>query len=353
VKALFTRESRFESVSVTTTDNNMSEATLPTWSDYFDSMQDLAIDADDAKQSSFRVYTAGDVTEASECIFALFHGGGHSSMSWALAASLIKNSSSSKHPYGCIAFDYRAHGHTTFEGPEDLSTETLVNDAFTVLSRVLPTSQSDIPVPVVLVGHSVGGGVVVHLALASAANAAAGNTEKVIPGLSGVVVIDVVEGSALASLALMPLFLSKRPASFGCLEDAIEWSIKSSTLHNIASAKISIPAQLKVDPDSGAYVWRTDLAKTEPWWQDWYTGLSAKFLSIKVTKMLIVAGRDRMDDELTVAQMQGKFQFVLVGSVGHCVQEDAPETVAEKLVEFAQRNRFKDMAKLNAKLKKK
>eukprot|EP00475_Leptophrys_vorax_P036705 TRINITY_DN6249_c0_g1_i1.p1 TRINITY_DN6249_c0_g1~~TRINITY_DN6249_c0_g1_i1.p1 ORF type:complete len:338 (+),score=88.21 TRINITY_DN6249_c0_g1_i1:312-1325(+) len=333
------------------------EKSFPTWDEFFDTSESIPLDPDDLTKGSFQAYTVGDVTASSDCIFALFHGGGHTSMSWAQAARLIKAHSTAKNPLGCIAFDYRGHGLTTVEGPEDISNDTLASDALTVLNRMLPaapeSSSSDVPVPVVLVGHSVGGAAVVHTALASAANAAEGALDKTIRGLSGVVVIDVVEGSALAWIAMMPLFLSKRPKSFGSLEDAVSWAVKSNTLASEASAKISIPAQLKMDPDEGYYVWRTDLAKTEPWWQQWYTGLSSKFLSLKVPKMLIVAGRDRMDDELTVAQMQGKFQFVLVGDCGHCVQEDAPATVADALSQFALRNRFKDMAKLNAKLKKK
>jgi protein phosphatase methylesterase 1 len=53
--------------------------------------------------------------------------------------------------------------------------------------------------------------------------------------------------------------------------------------------------------------WRTDLAKTQPFWEGWFGGLSKKFLSGRGGKMLLLAGTDRLDTELTIGQMQGEF----------------------------------------------
>lgn len=53
------------------------------------------------------------------------------------------------------------------------------------------------------------------------------------------------------------------------------------------------------------YVWRIDLAKTEQHWFGWFKGLSASFLNIPAPKVLLLAGVDRLDKELTVGQMQG------------------------------------------------
>ena len=54
--------------------------------------------------------------------------------------------------------------------------------------------------------------------------------------------------------------------------------------------------------------------------------------------MLILAGTDRLDRELMIGQMQGKFQLVVLPEAGHFVQEDVPERTAELLVEFFKRN---------------
>ena len=65
-----------------------------------------------------------------------------------------------------------------------------------------------------------------------------------------------------------------------------------------------------------------------------------RFLSLKTTKLLLLAGVDRLDKELMVAQMQGKFQMQVLASVGHMVHEDAPDRVAENIASFLVRNKI-------------
>lgn len=55
---------------------------------------------------------------------------------------------------------------------------------------------------------------------------------------------------------------------------------------------------------------------------EWYTGLSKLFLSVTAPKLLLLAGTDRLDQELTIGQMQGKFQMSLLPQAGHVIQED-------------------------------
>lgn len=71
--------------------------------------------------------------------------------------------------------------------------------------------EGDIP-PIVLMGHSMGGAVAVRAA-----------SEDFIPGLAGLAVIDVVEGTAMDALTSMQSFLRGRPKNFRSLEQAIEW----------------------------------------------------------------------------------------------------------------------------------
>merc|ERR1712241_562010 len=87
---------------------------------------------------------------------------------------------------------------------------------------------------VVLIGHSMGGALAVHAAL-----------EEQISGLIGLVVVDVVEGTALDALSSMQSFLRGRPKSFPSIENAIEWSMKSGQVRNSDSARISMPGQLR------------------------------------------------------------------------------------------------------------
>lgn len=54
--------------------------------------------------------------------------------------------------------------------------------------------------------------------------------------------------------------------------------------------------------------------------------------------MLLLAGTDRLDRELMIGQMQGKFQLTVLPEAGHFVQEDVPEKTALLMVEFFKRN---------------
>ncbi|KAJ3376773.1 Protein phosphatase methylesterase 1 [Entophlyctis sp. JEL0112] len=70
----------------------------------------------------------------------------------------------------------------------------------------------------------------------------------------------------------------------------------------------------------------------------WFEGLSSKFLSLKCGRLLVLAGADRLDKELIIGQMQGKFQVVVIPESWHYVQEDVPDKLAATLAEFWTRN---------------
>ena len=136
----------------------------------------------------------------------------------------------------------------------------------------------------------------------------------------------------------MMSILSKRPPSFASVQRAIEWSVENNMCKSRRAAAISMPSQLR--ERGGALHWRTPLAESEPFWLGWYEGLSEAFLRVKVPKVLVLAGSDRLDKALTIAQMQGKFQMVLVPNSGHAVQEDDPERMAETVRTFIRRFRI-------------
>ena len=122
----------------------------------------------------------------------------------------------------------------------------------------------------------------------------------------GYAVLDVVEGSAMDALKSMNAYLDTRPSTFASLDQAITWHIRSRTLRNLESAKASVPSLL-LQRDDGKWIWRTDLSRTEAYWQNWFDGMSAKFLGARGAKLLLLAGTDRLDKELMIGQMQGKF----------------------------------------------
>jgi protein phosphatase methylesterase 1 len=253
-----------------------------------------------------------------------------------------------------------------------------------VLAKIFPATK---PQPtVILVGHSMGGSVVVSLCHALSAAASSG---EVVPRVAGVAVLDVVEGSAMAALSSMSTIVSSLPKGFDSVEEAIRWHIDSGTIVNSQSARRSVPSLLKkrqgaafdeasthhknngkVEEDdvveeltstsstipqpseSYKYVWRANLLATEPYWTEWFQGLSQSFLSVKCARLLLLAGTDRLDKDLMIGQMQGKYQLVVFADVGHSLQEDAPQRTAQTLYDFWKRNESLDVASIRGGLRK-
>ena len=155
-------------------------------------------------------------------------------------------------------------------------------------------------------------------------------------------------------------------------------STRSRTIRNTTSARVSVPPLLHEDPNasdqSRPWQWRTNLAATKPFWENWFIGLSKKFLTARGGKLLLLAGTDRLDKELINGQMQGmywtifalreplpnpgdmypwrydlklkyslltitgKYQLQVVPEAGHFIHEDQPARTAQVLVDFSKRN---------------
>lgn len=86
-------------------------------------------------------------------------------------------------------------------------------------------------------------------------------------------------------------------------------STRSRTIRNSTSARASVPSLIYEESQpsdaSRPWVWRTDLSATKPFWENWFIGLSRKFLDSRGGKLLLLAGTDRLDKELMIGQMQG------------------------------------------------
>ncbi|XP_059819918.1 protein phosphatase methylesterase 1 isoform X2 [Hypanus sabinus] len=328
------------------------------WNHYFETMEDIIVTRGTSKDS-FRIYKSG----SDGPVLLLLHGGGHSALSWAVFSSMII----SRVKCRVVAVDLRGHGDTKVVNSEDLSAETMSRDIGDIIDTLYG---ADAP-PILLIGHSMGGAIAVH----SAAN-------NFLPSLLGLCVIDVVEGTAMDALNSMQTFLRSRPKVFSSVEKAIEWSVKSGQIRNLESARVSMLGQIKryeedsntpgssqslvdtaiheeeeeeeeggvakkekkIEPsikeDKAEYTWRIELSRTEKYWEGWFRGLSNLFLSCPVPKLLLLAGVDRLDRDLTIGQMQGKFQMQVLPQCGHAVHEDAPDKVAEAVATFMIRNKF-------------
>lgn len=330
------------------------------WNHYFETMEDVIIKRGKSKDS-FRIYKSGSEGP----VLLLLHGGGHSALSWAVFSSLII----SRVKCRVVAVDLRGHGDTKVVDSDNLSAEKMSRD----VGDIIDTLYGAHAPPVLLIGHSMGGAIAVHSA-----------AKNLVPSLQGLCVIDVVEGTAMDALNSMQTFLRSRPKIFNSVESAIEWSVKSGQIRNLESARVSMLGQLKryeeeqnspgsshafvdtaineeeeeeeeggiakkekknepsisIKENKPEYTWRIELSKTEKYWEGWFKGLSNLFLSCPVPKLLLLAGVDRLDRDLTIGQMQGKFQMQVLPQCGHAVHEDAPDKVAEALATFMIRNKF-------------
>ncbi|ROV97668.1 hypothetical protein VSDG_04568 [Cytospora chrysosperma] len=300
------------------------------WTTYFERELYLSgrNDGSDNAQMTQHAYLTSPVGKGP--LFVMHHGAGSSGLSFAVVGAEIRKRLPSA---GVLSIDARGHGSTTTPGdaPLDLRLETLRTDLLSAIEQTqAQMGWKELP-PIVLVGHSLGGAVVTDLAK----SLALGNS------LLGYAVLDVVEGSAMDALQSMTTYLSTRPTGFASIQAGIDWHIRSRTIRNSISARTSVPALLTQDQSSGQsrpWKWRTDLAATEPFWSDWFVGLSKKFLEAKGGKLLVLAGTDRLDKELTIGQMQGKYALHIFPEAGHFVHEDQPENTAMVLVDFYRRN---------------
>uniref|UniRef100_A0A8D3DB09 Protein phosphatase methylesterase 1 n=1 Tax=Scophthalmus maximus TaxID=52904 RepID=A0A8D3DB09_SCOMX len=337
------------------------------WREYFDQMEDVSVGPADSRDV-FRIYRAG--TDGP--LLVLLHGGGHSALSWAVFNAAIACRVTCR----VLAMDLRGHGSTLVRQSDDFSTETMSSD----VANVIRACYGDTPPPIVLIGHGVGGAIAVHTA-----------SSTLLPTMVGLVAIDVVEGSAIEALHSIQIFLKGRPKSFKSMDHAIEWSVKSGQIRNLESARVSMVGQIKrcdveeadtveqaspvtdvvvernkefhdhqsyisgyiSDQENTAsevsliegqtvYKWRVDLSKSEKYWDGWFRGTSNLFLACNMPKLLLLAGIDRLDRDLTIAQMQGKFMMQVLPPCGHAVQEDKPEKVAEAVAAFLLRHKFAD-----------
>lgn len=350
------------------------------WTQYFDEKVLVGVAC-----GQFTVYTKGQTGP----VLCLLHGGGYSALTWALVSKYVCELVDCR----ILSIDLRSHGETVTDNDDDLSLATMAGDVVAVLGEIFKDEK--IKPDVVLVGHSMGGTVA----------AAAG--EMGVEGLAGLVVVDVVEGTAMEALSSMQGVLRSRPTKFGSVSQAIEWCVRSGQVRNLESARVSMPGQIvhassgqlaatmlagaggtmlagagdkdvlsppgsqaevmpgkesimeedetgeenvclddcgsmaaPVSPALSGYTWRVDLAATEPHWSGWFTGMSGRFLGVSAAKLLLLAGVDRLDRDLTVGQMQGKFQMQVLPQVGHAIHEDSPDKVAEVLASFLTRNKL-------------
>jgi protein phosphatase methylesterase 1 len=329
------------------------------WND--DGYFDEKITVENEREEAFCVYRAADIgiipngdgETVTTTTLVCLHGCPYSSLSWAPFVKEFRNKCKTQTKVEIYAIDLRHHGESISmrDSGSDFSLGRMVEDVAMILKHLF--SQTEIDRKCVLIGHSMGASVASSLALREDIWTKDVN-DKNKTSLAGLIVVDVVEGSALKALPMMSLQLLNRPTSFRTMRDAFRWCLGfGGSTKSVESARISFPSQLQQKSNgnsssfsdsnseredaSSPFTFRCDVVKTEPYWKEWYLGMSERFLSAKTSKALLLAGTDRLDTPLTIAQMQGKFQMVVFPNSGHAIQEDEPEKFAQVVQDFLAR----------------
>ena len=294
--------------------------------DCFATALEVDIQVEGGTASLRTYYSPPKVPIQDATVMILHHGAGFGGLSFALMARQVTQLTNGE--LGLLAYDCRGHGRSSFpdSARNDMSLRNLRDDMLCVVQSIFPDAACR--PSLLLVGHSMGGAVVVAAAHAL--------EEQHIARVSGVAMIDIVEGTSLQLLPAMGDILQKWPVSFSSVEDAIRWHVESRTIRNAESARRSVPSLVRASGDR--WDWQADVLASEPFWKGWFTGLSSSFLKSRTARLLILAETDNLDRELMIGQMQGKYQLVVSPQAGHCVHEDEPESTAATLVHFWRRN---------------
>lgn len=139
-------------------------------------------------------------------LFIFIHGAGQSAQTFNL---LIQSLHLKNESLSFVTYDSRGHGASSTSQDDQLDLDTLSQD----LHHVYECCGAGEYGQVYLVGHSMGGAVAID-----------GLCKGMGTNVRGLVVLDVVEGSALESLVTMKAILSQRPSSFESVEEAVEWA---------------------------------------------------------------------------------------------------------------------------------
>ena len=80
------------------------------------------------------------------------------------------------------------------------------------------------------------------------------------------------------ALPFMENIVLSRPHEFKTLQSVVQYGIKSGTVKDVESARVSMPDQVVpvTDENTGItkYVWKTDLLASKDYWESWFKGLT-------------------------------------------------------------------------------
>ncbi|XP_053952650.1 protein phosphatase methylesterase 1 [Anastrepha ludens] len=366
------------------------------WSDFFAEKEDVILD----EKRTFRVYRTKQPQKAGP-VLLLLHGGGYSGLTWSYFCVEITRIIHCQ----CLAVDLRGHGDTKTEHEDDLSSDTLAQDIGDLVLKLYP---EDIPplylvghsmggAIAVHFAHtaqipSIIGITVIDIVEGTAMEALASmqsflrsrptyfksipsaiewcirsgqvrNVDSAKASMPGQIINcttkqlatnelpladDEIDDGAAASSFTHPFSISE-DEEMGNDNGGEPTTSVAPTVSGSENDGSSDSSDFKKpftahDESPKRYTWRIDLSKSEKYWVGWFTGLSEKFLNLRVPKQLLLASIDGLDKTLIVGQMQGRFQMQVLARCGHAVHEDRPHEVAEVISAYLIRNRFAEAA---------
>ncbi|KAF9915642.1 Protein phosphatase methylesterase 1 [Lobosporangium transversale] len=315
-------------VPVTTTTGSDGKAgpfSPLSWSEFFETNRKVSIPSElDSSNISFNIYEINSDKKGDLPVIVLHHGAGHCALSFAATARALHRILGDQ--VRIMSYDARGHGETTSDDQNNLHIDRLARDLHNIILTLYGQQgkkESSLPT-FFLVGHSMGGAVVTEVA-----------TRGLLPNVARFAVLDIQETNKEIALLYVRKWCESRPVTCDSVEQAIQWGVESGTVHNVDSARISFTGMVGRIPGSPPkYTWYTDLMLSEAHWHTWFENLNRKFLSAKPPKILILQGRNAMDDEMKAAYEQGNFQLSFFENSGHAVQEDEPDRMGKELAAF-------------------
>ena len=147
--------------------------------------------------------------------------------------------------------------------------------------------------------------------------------------LSGLILFDIVEGSAINSLSSMNLVIQRRPKRFESIEDAVQWRYLLSVPVEDVVVWIQIWSKILKVPVypcliksfsrmtrmCGKSIWRRRsligkvFSFVSLYFVGWYKGMDNLFLTAPGYKLLALAKRDTLDTPMIIAHMQGIYRL--------------------------------------------
>mmetsp|Transcript_11743 Transcript_11743/g.17787 ORF Transcript_11743/g.17787 Transcript_11743/m.17787 type:complete len:315 (-) Transcript_11743:31-975(-) len=281
----------------------------------------------DGQNVRLAVAIAGECSDSGLCLLFI-HGAGSSKHTWHNQVSCLRG-----HVL-CIAPDMRSHGESSTE--LNMSISALTDDIVHIVSALGDIIGSR---QIVVIGHSVGGSIAVRSA----------HHDQLKDKIIAVIVVDLVEDTAMESLENMRSALESWPKRFQSIQDCVNWSTGMRRPQSRQSAEISIPPTL-LATDDNYFVWRINLLLYENEWKNWFKGFNSAFLGLCQHHCLILSSADRLDRTMCTAHMQGLFELHVVqgGMAGHFVHEDCREETTGIIVNFLQSRGLLDQKKVSS-----